>query len=184
MRSGGSQVCTPATVCCTPRGSGRGRFRASGLAADLTVAAHLQPGVETPVEARFSNGSADPAGHDGARDGRGFATKFRLSDGTSTDIVALSLPVFFVRTTDDFVAFVAARQPDPATGEMDLDKVLAFLGAHPEAQLAAGLSVAAPAPVTYSRVTYHSVHVFWLVDADGGATRCAIGGSRWRGRRG
>ena len=82
--------------------------------------------------------------------------------------MALSLPVFFVRHPDDFVEFVAARQPDPATGEMDLDKVLAFLGAHPEAQLAAELSVAAPAPQSYSRVTYHSVHVFWLVDADGG----------------
>jgi catalase len=165
----------------------RGRFRSSGLAAGLTVAAHLQPGVETPVDARFSNGSADPAAPDGARDGRGFATKFHLAagaaaagaiaagataagtsgTGTTTDIVALSLPVFFVRTPDDFVAFVAVRQPDPATGEMDLDKVLAFLGEHPEAQLAAQLSVAAPAPVSYSRVTYHSVHVFWLVDGDG-----------------
>ncbi len=147
---------------------GHGRFRSSGLASDLTVAAHLQAGVETRVEARFSNGSADPGAHDGMRDGRGFATKFRLADGTSTDIVALSLPVFFVRTTDDFVAFVAARQPDPATGEMDMDRVLDFLGAHPEARLAAGLSVAAPAPLSYSRVTYHSVHVFWLVDDDGG----------------
>ena len=33
---------------------------------------------------------------------------------------------------------------------MDLDKVLAFLGEHPEAQLAAQLSIAAPAPVSYS----------------------------------
>ena len=117
---------------------------------------------------RFSNGSADPDAHDGARDGRGMATKFRLDDGSSTDIVALSLPVFFVRTTDDFVEFVKAREPDPATGEMDLDRVLAFLGAHPEAQLAAELSVAALAPASYSQVTYHSVHVFWMVDADGG----------------
>jgi catalase len=144
-----------------------GRFRSSGLAAALTTAAHLQPGVDTPVEVRFSNGSAEPHASDGARDGRGMATKFRLADGTSTDLVALSLPVFFVRDPDDFVAFVAARQPDPTTGEMDLDKVLAFLGAHPEAQLAAQLSIAAPAPVSYGRVTYHSVHVFWLVGPDG-----------------
>ncbi len=144
-----------------------GRFRSSGAAAPLTTAAHLQAGVTTPVQTRFSNGSADPDAPDGARDGRGFATKFRLADGTSTDLVTLSLPVFFVRDPDDFVEFVAARRPDPATGELDLDKVLAFLGAHPEAQLAAELSVAAPAPVSYSRVTYHSVHVFWLVGPDG-----------------
>jgi catalase len=151
------------------RGVGaRGQFSASGQAASLSTAAHLQDGVVTPVEVRFSNGSADPDAPDGARDGRGMATKFRLGDGTSTDIVALSLPVFFVRHPDDFVEFVAARQPDPATGEMDLDKVLAFLGAHPEAQLAAQLSVAAPAPESYGRVVYHSVHVFWLLDAQGG----------------
>ena len=76
--------------------------------------------------------------------------------------------MFFVRTTDDFIEFVQAREPDPATGEMDLDRVLAFLGAHPEAQLAAELSVAALAPASYSQVTFHSVHVFWMVDADGG----------------
>ena len=145
-----------------------GRFRASGAAAALTTAAHLQPGADVEVIVRFSNGSADPDAHDGARDGRGMATKFRLDDGSSTDIVALSLPVFFVRTTDDFVEFVQAREPDPATGEMDLERVLAFLGAHPEAQLAAELSVAALAPASYSQVTYHSVHVFWMVDADGG----------------
>ncbi len=145
-----------------------GRFVSSGAAASLTTAAHLQPDVVTPVVVRFSNGSAEPDAHDGARDGRGMATKLRLADGSSTDIVALSLPVFFVRTTDDFIEFVRARQPDPATGEMDLDRVLAFLADHPEAQLAAELSIAALAPASYSRVTFHSVHVFWMVDAHGG----------------
>jgi catalase len=93
--------------------------------------------------------------------------KFRLADGSSTDIVSLSLPVFFVRTTDDFVEFVDARRPDPETGQPDLDRILAFLGAHPEAQLAAELSVGAPIPASYGGVTFHSVHVFWLVGADG-----------------
>ncbi|HVN51175.1 MAG TPA: catalase family peroxidase, partial [Acidimicrobiales bacterium] len=147
-----------------------GRFRSSGAAAHLTTAPHLQPAAEVGVVVRFSNGSADADAHDGARDGRGMATKFRLDDGSSTDIVALSLPVFFVRTTDDFVEFVRARQPDPTTGEMDLDRVLGLLGAHPEAQLAAQLSVAAPAPASYSQVTYHGVHVFWMVGAAGERT--------------
>jgi catalase len=130
-----------------------------------------------PAEVRFSNGSADPDAHDGARDGRGMATKFRLADGSSTDVVALSLPVFFVRTTDDFVEFVRARQPDPETGELDLARVLGFLGEHPEAQLAADLSIAALPPASYSHVTYHSVHVFWLVDASDGRTPVRY---RWR----
>ncbi|MGZ4682403.1 MAG: catalase family peroxidase [Acidimicrobiales bacterium] len=144
-----------------------GAFTSSGAAAGLTTAAHLQAGAVVPVEVRFSNGSADPHAHDGTRDGRGFAVKFRLPDGSSTDIVSLSLPVFFVRTTDDFVEFVKVREPDPATGRPDLDRILAFLGAHPEAQRAAELSVGAPIPASYGGVTFHGVHVFWLVDADG-----------------
>jgi catalase len=144
-----------------------GRFVSSGVAASLTTAAHLQPDVITPVVVRFSNGSAEQDAHDGTRDGRGMATKFRLADGSSTDIVALSLPVFFARNPEDFVEFVRARQPDPATGELDLDRVLTFLGRHPEAQLAAELFLAAPAPLSYTRVAYHGVHVFWMIDAAG-----------------
>ncbi len=64
---------------------------------------------------------------------------------------------------------------------MDLDKVLAFLAAHPEAQLAAELSLAAPAPLSYSRVVFHSVHVFWLVAPDG--SRQAVR-TRWEPRAG
>jgi len=144
-----------------------GTFRSSGEAAALTTAAHLQPDVVVPVEIRFSNGSADPDAHDGARDGRGFAVKFRLEDGSSTDIVSLSLPVFFVRTVEDFLEFVRVREPDPETGQPDLERILGFIGEHPEAQLAAELAVGAPTPASYAGVTFHSVHVFWFIDADG-----------------
>lgn len=148
-----------------------GTFTSSGDAARLTTAAHLQPGAVTPVEVRFSNGSANPHQADGARDGRGLSVKFRLADGTATDIVALTLPVFFVRTVPDFLALMAARVPDPATGEMDLHKVFAFLGEHPEAGRAAELSITAPAPASYAQVRYFGVHAFWFVAADGRRTK-------------
>lgn len=144
-----------------------GRFTGSGDVAELTTAAHLQPGVVSAVDARFSNGSGDPHQPDGIRDGRGFAVKFRLADGTSTDLVGLTLPVFFVRTPDDFLAFLAARTPDPATGQPDLDRVLAFLDAHPEAQTAVGLSLSAPIPASYATNRYFGVHAFWFVAPDG-----------------
>ena len=35
-------------------------------------------------------------------------------------MVALSLPVFFARTPEDFFAFTRARKPDPATGQPDM----------------------------------------------------------------
>ncbi len=144
-----------------------GSFAASGDAAALTIAPHLQPGVTTPVEIRFSNGTGTPGQPDTARDGRGFASKFRLADGSSTDLVALTLPVFFVRTPAAFLELMAARIPDPATGGPDLEKILAFLGEHPEAQHAIELSMAAPAPVSYTTARYFGIHAFWFVDADG-----------------
>ena len=148
-----------------------GMFTSSGGVASLTTAAHLQPGVVTPVEVRFSNGSANPGQADGTRDGRGFAVKFRLADGTSTDLATLTMPVFFVRTAADFIALMAAGVPDPATGEMDLKKVLAFIGEHPEAGRAAESAISAPAPVSYARVRYYGVHGFWFIAADGTRTK-------------
>lgn len=148
-----------------------GSFTASGDAAKLTTAAHLQSSAVTPVEARFSNGSADPTQADGVRDGRGLSVKFRLPDETSTDIVSLSLPVFFVRTVPDFLAFLVARTPDPETGEIDMNKVFAFLGEHPEAARAAELSVTTPTPASFAQVRYFGVHCFWMIAADGTRTK-------------
>src|SRR5258708_6951387 len=66
-------------------------FTASPGAAQLSRAAHLR-GDPVSALVRFSNGSGDPHGHDGAADGRGMAVKFDLGGGAQTDIVALSLP--------------------------------------------------------------------------------------------
>ena len=50
---------------------------------------------------------------DGVRDGRGMAVKFYLSDGATTDIVAISLPAFFARTPQDLLQFNDAVAPIP-----------------------------------------------------------------------
>src|SRR5918992_4872585 len=85
-----------------------GTFPPSGDAARLSTAAHLQ-GEPSRVTVRFSNGGGDPGIPDYAREGRGMAIKFYLPDGGKTDIVALTLPCFFVRTPEDFIAFTKAR---------------------------------------------------------------------------
>ena len=109
-----------------------GSFTASPAAARISRAAHLQ-GEPVQTTVRFSNGSGDPTRSDGANDGRGLAVKFYLPDGSRTDIVAITLPLFFVRTPEDFLAFTRVRKPDPETGQPDLEKVGAFLAEHPEA---------------------------------------------------
>src|SRR3954447_18434377 len=100
-----------------------GTFTPATGARELTRAAQFQDGpVRTTV--RFSNGGANPDSDDtDVGDGRGMAVKFYLDNGT-TDIVSLSLPVFFVRTPDEFLEFTLARAES-------MEKVGEFIGSHP-----------------------------------------------------
>jgi catalase len=143
-----------------------GTFTPTDEVAALTRAAHFADG---PVRAhvRFSNGNGDPTVHDAERDGRGMAVKFYLPDGSTTDIVALSLPVFFVRTPEDFLAFTLSRVPDPETGQPDLQKVGAFLAEHPETVPAVQFALAAQPPASYAQCSYHALHAFGFEDASG-----------------
>jgi catalase len=144
-------------------------FVPSEEAAGLTTAAHLQASA-APVRAhvRFSNGGGNPTTPDANRDGRGMAIKWYLPDGTTTDIVALSLPVFFARTPEDLLAFNVARRPDPATGAPDVATVVAYLDEHPEAAAAVTAAMGHPIPSSYASLSYHGLHTFWLIDASGG----------------
>jgi catalase len=148
-------------LCCT------GTFTATPAAGKLTRAAHMQ-GDTVPVTVRFSNGTGSPTRADGARDGRGMATKFHLPDRETTDIVALTLPMFFVRTPEDFLEFTIARKPDPETGKPDLSKVEEFVANHPEAQQAIGYSMFSMPPASYVQCRYFAIHAFKWIDAEGG----------------
>ena len=119
----------------------RGTF--TGAGSGLTTAAHMGDGA-VPVTARFSNGGGDPGIPDYAKEGRGLAVKFYLPDGSKTDVVALSLPCFFVRTPEDFLEFTRLRKPDPETGQPDFEKLGEWMGRHPEAK--SGGRVLTPRP--------------------------------------
>lgn len=144
-------------------------FTASAQATSLSRAAHLQ-GDPVRAHVRFSNGGGDPSSPDGAREGRGIAAKFYLPDGSTTDIVSLSLPVFMVRTPEAFLELMRARRPDPETGQPDMEKLGAFFGAHPEALPAIQHVIGGPVPASYLSTTYNSLHAFELTDGDGTST--------------
>lgn len=136
----------------------------------LSRAQHFRDG---PVRAhvRFSNGSGNPTDPDyEPREGRGMATKFYLPDGTTTDVIGITLPAFFVNTVDGFLDFCRARTPDPATGEPDPTAIAAFLEQHPEALTAGAAVLAATPPESYLRCVYNSLHAYRFVD-DGGGSR-------------
>src|SRR3954453_6203958 len=142
----------------------RGTFK--GADAGLTTAAHM--GDEpVPVTARFSNGGGDPGIPDYAKEGRGLAVKFYLPDGSKTDVVALSVPCFFVRTPDDFLDFTRLRKPDPETGQPDFEKLGEWMGRHPEAGPAIQAALGADPPESYATVAYNSIHSFRWTAPDG-----------------
>jgi catalase len=147
-------------ICCT------GTFAALDEAQGLTRAEHMQ-GVAVPVTIRFSNGSGIPSIPDYVSDGRGMAVKFHLANGGATDMVGLTLPVFFVRNPEDFMEFLVAARRDAETRQPDLALLGAFLEKHPETQAALGPAFAPVAPASYVQVAYNGIHTFRLTNADG-----------------
>src|SRR3954469_1631000 len=141
-------------------------FTATPEAARLTSAAHMQ-GDEIRATVRFSNGGGNPDIPDYAREGRGLALKFYLADGSTTDIIGLTLPCFFARTPKDFMEFTRLRKPDPETGQPDMEKLGAWLGEHPEAQESIQAAVGAKPPESYATAVYNSIHSYRWIDPDG-----------------
>src|SRR5215212_101172 len=140
-----------------------GSFTATPEGSRLTRAVHMR-GEPVRATVRFSNGGGDPATPDHAREGRGMAVKLYLPDGSTTDMVALSLPVFFTRTVEDFLAFTRAR----AQGDMAV--IGAYLQEHPEALPAVQGALSADPPESYATVAYNGIHTFRWIAPDG-ATR-------------
>ena len=143
-----------------------GEFTASPEAASFTRAAHM---TGEPVRAtiRFSNGSGNPEAPDYERDGQGMAVKLYLPGGEKTDFVGITLPVFFVRTVEDFIEFTRSRKPDPATGDPDPEKVVPFIEKHPEAMPAIQAALGAEPPASYATRVYFGIHAFRWTSADG-----------------
>jgi catalase len=139
-----------------------GTFQASTGARALTSAAHMQ-GAEVPVICRFSNGSGDPGHPDWAPDARGLGVKFYLPDGTRTDIVAVSTPIFPVARPEQFIEILGAQ----GGGREAAGRLAKLLARNP--RILGALAQAAPSlrPVDgYSRIRYHALHAYRWLAAD------------------
>jgi catalase len=171
----------------------KGTFEPSEVARSYCIAEHFQPKPDpVKVTVRFSNGSGSPVQHDGWNDVRGMATRFHLADGGATDLIAMTLGGFFVRSVDEFLDFTkSARQtavrreaplrkirdmlsltpplPNPPPGQAQSGDAgtLAYADKHRFAQLAVFQAGMIGAPVSYVRAVYHAVHTFFVVGPDG-----------------
>ncbi|WP_328609777.1 catalase [Amycolatopsis sp. NBC_00345] len=122
----------------------------SGVVADLTTAAHLR-GEPVRATVRFSHADTNPHLPDADRAVRGFATKFHLPGGGTTDLVTINLDRFIASTPEDFLHLLKAAGPDPETGTPDLAKVQAHVAAHPSAGPALAAAAKLPTPRSYAR---------------------------------
>ncbi len=143
-----------------------GTFRGAPDALRVSRALHLQ-GQAVPTVMRFSNASGNPGVHDGLANTRALSVKFQLPDGKKTDILANSIEGFPVRTPEDFLAFLRAQLPDPATGQHVPDAVPQFLDSHPSARAFVQRLMQKPVPVSYGQTSYHAEHAFLFTAANG-----------------
>jgi catalase len=143
-----------------------GTFHASAEARRVSRAPHLQ-GASVPTVIRFSNASGNPDVHDGAPNVRALSVKFQLPDGTITDVLANSIEGFVARTPEEFLEFLRAQLPDPATGKPAADAVPKFLANHPGAKAFVGRLMQKPVPASYAQTSYHAEHAFLFTAADG-----------------
>ncbi len=171
-----------------------GSFKASPEARKFCAAEHFTTD-EVRTTVRFSNGTGTVETHDGRSDIRGLAVRFHLENDRATDLVAMTLPVFFAPTAETFLEFALAARPQPCKPETPWRKILDFLAltlpmpdpypgqrerpnegatafaeknswAQPGVLLASSIG----APTSYARASYHAVHTF-VVTGDDGAER-------------
>src|SRR5215469_2447650 len=152
-----------------------GTFRGTPQARSLSRAQHLQ-GQTIPTVIRFSNGSGNPDVKDGTANPRALAVKFQFPDGKNADVLALSIEGFAARTPEEFLTFLEAQRPDPASGQPAPDALPRFLEGHPATRAFLERLMQKPVPASYGQTNYYGEHAFRFTAADG-TTR--FGRYRW-----
>ena len=142
----------------------RGEFRPAPAARQLTKASFMQADT-VPVTVRFSNASGDPVRADRANTGRGMATRFHAGGDADTDIVAVTLPCFFVRAPEDFVALNRALK---RWGRLPADprRAIPFVASHPESWRAIWAVMRMKPVPSYANCCYNALHTFVWTDRD------------------
>lgn len=153
-RSGAKGVCVEGFFVGTPEG------RALSTSAIFS-------GAEVPVVARFSVGGGNPKASDKGKTVRGLALAMKGPGGEQWQMANISAPVFFVNKPENFVKFLDARRPDPATGRPDPTKVKAFNDSHPDAKPQIDWLAKTPVTASYATVNYWGANAFEFTGARG-----------------
>ncbi len=141
-----------------------GTFTATPEATELCRADHFD-GQPHEVTVRWSNAAGNAKRSDTRPDIRGMAVKFRLPDGSATDLLGQTSPRFPTDDPEVFVAFTEATEK-PLTLPL-------FLARNPgvlPSVVASARANAVSSPVSFAEVTFYPIHAYGWLDADGGRT--------------
>jgi catalase len=143
-----------------------GEFTPDPAAAALTRAPHLQK-ARSQVTVRFSDFTGIPTIPDNnpAANPRGFAIKFSLPDGTTTDIVGHSFDGFPTPNTDQFHELLLAIGAS-GPGAAEPTALTRFLEVHPVAKT---FLTTQKLPASYATIDYFGVNAFKFTNASGAA---------------
>lgn len=143
-------------------------FTATGDAAHLTTAAHLQAG-ETKAAVRFSHSSPNPVWTDAMSPVKGMAVQFQLPGGELTNIVGVNAPVFFAKTPETFTEMLGLAK-SLKKGRLPLRTLVKLLIKYPESR--AGIKVLRKmhAPASFVKGRYYAMHAFYFIDRKGNRT--------------
>lgn len=144
---------------------GQASFQPTAEAAGLSVAPTFQQAVTGTV--RLGTAGSTLTASDKAPTARGMSLALQLPDGSEHHFVLSSAPVFVVNDPTEFVAFIEARLPDPATGKPDPAKVKAFGDANPETLRQAAYMKDAPVPASFAHAPFFGVNTFFFTDGAG-----------------
>ncbi|RRN72317.1 catalase family peroxidase [Peribacillus simplex] len=142
-----------------------GVFTPNGKASPLTVASHLQDEA-VPVIIRFSNSSPIPSHPDAISPVKGMAVKFKLPNGEASDLITVTIPLFFAKTPEAFVDiadfFKSAKEGFP-----NLKELTKILLKYPESKASLQMLKEMRSPASFSTCQYYSIHAFYFINAEG-----------------
>ena len=121
----------PERVVHAKGGGAFGELTVTEDVSKYTKAALFQPGVVTPMLARFSTVAGEQGSPDGWRDVRGFSLRFYTEEG-NYDIVGNNTPVFFIRDGIKFPDFIHSQKRLPDSGLRDANMQWSFWTSSPE----------------------------------------------------
>lgn len=143
----------------------QGVFTPNGNASLLTDAPHLH-NQAVPVTVRFSNSSPNPNHTDAHSPVKGMAVKFHLPEGEETDLITVTIPLFFAKRPEAFVEILEFVK-STKEGFPNLKELATIALKYPESKAGLQMIKEMRSPASFSTARYFSIHAYYFINGQG-----------------